>query len=54
MVNNTDIRNLKQPLNLKLILKKTYILITINQKSCLKPNIDKKQKKILRKTFSSR
>ena len=53
------IRNLRQALNHRLILKKDHRLIKFNQNSWLKPYIDmnikqiKKQKLILRKTFSS-
>ena len=53
----TDIRNLKQALNLRLVLKKVHRGITFNQNAWLKPCIDmntdlrKKAKIILKKTF---
>ena len=54
------IKNLKQALNHGLILKKVHGVIKFNQKAWLKSYIDmntklkiKKQKIILRKTFSS-
>ena len=34
------IRNLKQPLNLGLVLKKVHRVIKFNQNACLKPCID--------------
>ena len=52
-------RNLKQALNRRSILKKDHRLIKFNQNAWLKPNIDmntklvNKQKTILRKTFLS-
>ena len=56
----SHIRNLKQALNLGLVLKNVHRVIKLNQKSWLKPYIDmntklrKKGKKIIsRKTFSS-
>ena len=53
------IRNLKQALNHRLVLKKVHRVIKFNQNAWLKPYIDmntdlrKKQKMILEKTFLS-